>query len=516
MLSGHRLGRIHWKSLLIGGGLLVAGCLQTPMLPSAQPPDRDGDRDVGLPLVHLANGIILDPDDYPGVPAVFRQKFVADRTANEPTIGIGPDGTLFFRVSASTGETPGPKVLRSRDQGETWHDVTPKLVAGLVDVPPFTADAFLHVDPQTGRVFSYHQQTFVVCGYWSISSDAGENWWSRDTCQDSSYGDHPSITTGKPRTVQPPAGENVAYFCATIGPASCRTSLDGGQSFGPPVTALEPCQDRYGQRGAPWMGHVKMAPDGTAYVGNLACHLARIGISRDDGRAWKTVIVDNTSWPEERPNAALDHEANVAIDAAGIVYYAFIGSDDLPRLSVSLDGGETWRPPILIAPPAVTATNFPTIVAGDRGRIAYFYVGTTVEGGFDASSSAMAEAAWNGYITFSLNADDAEPVFLTTLVHAEKDPLRRGDCSGRCTIRRGPLGERDPIGGGFLQGGIYDFLDMDIDPTTGRVFVALADVCTGPCADRSGAPDSGQVRSAVGVQVAGTGLLQRYDQVALP
>ena len=50
-------------------------------------------------------------------------------------------------------------------------------------------------------------------------------------------------------------------------------------------------------------------------------------------------------------------------------------------------------------------------------------------------------------------------------------PMKRGACAGRCH------GE---------VGGMYDFLDIDIDPLTGTVWAALVDVCTDAC-DEPGA-----------------------------
>src|SRR5207247_1074417 len=71
-------------------------------------------------------------------------------------------------------------------------------------------------------------------------------------------------------------------------------------------------------------------------------------------------------------------QTSVASDAAGNLFYTWYDATNrLPYLSHSTDHGRTWSTPLMIAPPGVRQVNWTTIVAGDRGRIALVFPGTT-------------------------------------------------------------------------------------------------------------------------------------------
>lgn len=415
----------------------------------------------------------------------------------EPSIGVGPDGTAYY----VSGDVPLTRtVYRTHNQGETWQDVTPKPESGV------SGDPFLHTDPETGRVFMYDQQTYLVCNHWSVSDDGGESWRARNTCgEQGSYGDHPSIATGRPRVVQTHDYPNVVYFCASIGgETSCRTSLDGGFTYGPPVRAMEACEDTSRGPDPGQSGHVETSVDGRVYISKVACGGVRLGMSDDDGQTWRTAVVNKSGWTHQKWPELNEHEASVAVDSAGTIYIVVLADDGTTTMVVSRDDATTWSSPVRVSAPNVTATNFAYIAAGEPGRIAVMYAGTSVPGGFNATPSEMAKAEWHAYAAFSLNADSERPVFATALVNAETDPVRRGPCWARCPVREGPLGR------GVLQDAMGDFLDIDLDPSTGRLWLALVDLCHDACArDKQSGPDDGAyARAYVGVQVGGTTILR--------
>ena len=76
-----------------------------------------------------------------------------------------------------------------------------------------------------------------------------------------------------------------------------------------------------------------------------------------------------------------------------------------------------------------------------------------------------------------------EAIGATVLANAVDSPLKRGGCTGRC------FGD---------EGGMYDFLDIDIDPRTGQLWAALVDVCSGDC-DGPGKTKADVYEKAVGV-----------------
>lgn len=426
--------------------------------------------------------------------------------AFEPTTGLTPDGTAFY-LSGGDGEDLRPRVLRSADDGATWTNVSPHYVpaegarlSGVDESPPITGDPYIHVDTQTGRIFSYNQSAYLFCDNWDVSDDGGKTWRSQDTCDDEfSFGDHPSITTGPPRVSKTKGYPNVLYFCAAMNGASrCRTSLDGGETFGEPVKAMK--------KGEPQTGHVATGPDGTVYLPHVGAKAAWVAVSRDDGRTWKTVMVDDTAWT--RPNKFSspnpdyirnNHDASVAVDAAGNAYFFWLGDESLPYLSVSRDSGERWSSPVRVEAPGVTAANFQEIVAGAPGQIAFLYIGTSVPGGFRADPAAYQDARWNAYVGFSLDALSARPVFATATVNPPSDPLRRGDCAHRCWVDRGFTGR------GEARDGMYDFLDIDLSPATGDVWVSLVDLCNNECGGHGGISENGgeYAMAAVGVQIRG-------------
>jgi hypothetical protein len=480
----------------------------------------------GAVVVHGANGRRLDRAAFHEALPRMIERYVGDRDTFEPSIGVGPDGTGYYLAGGgdmhSQENSSASAALRSTDNGKTWDVIGPPFVP--VDVPaplreaneePLTGDPYMHVDPVTGRVFVYNQQTHLLCDSWDISADHGNTWSSWETCSDPySWGDHPTITTGRPRVSKTHGYRNVVYFCSSMHMVpyaeavatsaeyvvGCRASLDGGMTFGLPVEALRPCENDSN-------GPSSTARDGTLYVPCKGSKAAWVGISRDDGKSFKTVRVDKTVWthpnkyqsadPEYPP---LDHEASVAADAVGNVYFFWLGDDSLPYLSISRDRGNTWSRPLQVRAPGITAAQFPKIVAGDRGRIAFMYMGSNVAHGFEASPKAMAAARWNAYIGYSVNALARSPVFATATANPVTDPLKRGTCAWRCTVSQGPLGR------GILQDGVYDFLDIDINPRTGFVWVSLVDLCNDACArDPSGEGAYG--RSAVGIQIAGPRML---------
>ncbi|MCA1676800.1 MAG: glycoside hydrolase, partial [Actinobacteria bacterium] len=138
--------------------------------------------------------------------------------AAEPTMGIQKDGTMFFVGTdgphADTPFGPAPTklewpVMRSDDGGKTWTDVSPVVgdqrrhaMAGL--------DPMLHVDPDTGRVFTVDLQ-IVECHTVSFSDDDGDSWTTSEAC---GVADHQTVFTGPPVTSPTIGYPNIVYDCA--------------------------------------------------------------------------------------------------------------------------------------------------------------------------------------------------------------------------------------------------------------------------------------------------------------
>lgn len=120
----------------------------------------------------------------------------------------------------------------------------------------------------------------------------------------------------------------------------------------------------------------------------------------------------------------------------------------------------------MVAPPGVHEVNFPAIIAGDRGRIAITFPGTTSRNRLDQ------RRPWNSYVVVSINALGLNPLFVWTTGNDPADPVHRGDCGpGRCA-------------------GMFDFLDIVLSPWNGRVWATATDTCVGDCATGNGAADA--------------------------
>jgi hypothetical protein len=84
--------------------------------------------------------------------------------------------------------------------------------------------------------------------------------------------------------------KNAIYYCSqSVGDATCSISLDGGTTFGPgvPIYGVNDCTGLH--------GHIKVAPDGTAYIPNKGCggslpyHLGSkqaVIVSDNNGLTW--------------------------------------------------------------------------------------------------------------------------------------------------------------------------------------------------------------------------------------
>lgn len=392
--------------------------------------------------------------------------------AAEPTLGINQQGDVFYvGLEQVAGRFEWP-VLRLTKQ-KKWEEVSPT-VGGrrrhLIGLDPM-----LHVDRDTGRLFTADIQGVVACSAMvSFSDDEGKSWTTSKVC---GLTDHQNIFTGPPVQSSTVGYPNVVYYCAADGGAlagystasSCAKSLDGGLTWvrtGEPAFRDDPTQ----QGGFLFDGHCAgltahgfVDRKGTVYLPRGWCGQPWLAISEDEGRTWKRVQVANNGMAEarEEEGGLEEHETAVAVDSQGNIYYTWSARNRLPYLAVSRDGGDTWSKPMMIGVPRLRESNLPNMDIGADGRIAVAYIGSeNAPGGAKPTGRGPAydKATWNAYVTMTTDALAKDPVFYTTTVNAIKDPLVIGDCSiVRCQQ-------------------IYDFIDLDIAPD-GTSWVSLVDGC---------------------------------------
>ena len=393
--------------------------------------------------------------------------------AAEPTIGVDPSGAVFYAAAAfdGVGGLAKTTVLRSADGGQTWQTVSPS-IAGT-QTHPVTLDPYIYVDP-TGRVFDI--DLLLAGSHLSFSDDQGAN-WTTTALTVAGANDHQTLAAGPPPAGNPavrpldPAFPRIVYYCVNqVSDSWCARSLDGGlvftQTATPAFLGVDPAAG--GVCGG-LHGHLVADPDGRIFLPKEHCGFPWIAISEDGGDTWKRVRVSDTI-------GEADVDPAVAADSAGNLYYVWWDDQHrLPYLAVSRDHGQSWSAPRMIAPPGVHEVNFPTITAGDPGRIAITFPGTTVDDRQDATRP------WDSYVVVSSNALDPDPLFLSNIANDPGDPVHRGDCIGRCA-------------------GMLDFLDIQVSPADGTAWASAVDTCTGDCVTDPNAPAD----SARGIAIQAT------------
>lgn len=386
--------------------------------------------------------------------------------AIEPTLGVTANGTVLFAPAQTDAwSSLDPDAIAvSRDGGATWERRVPTLAGQPTH--PLSLDPFLHHDRSTGRTF-VDDLAPLNCKSLSITDEAGTSW--NHTLAGCTQTDHQSVFTGPPTTSTTTGYPNVVYRCAAnlvgFGPefghaTTCQRSLDGGLTWlpsGEPAFVSDPRHEGQGQLPAhcgPLPGHGTTGPDGTVYLPKGWCGQPWLAISDDEGITWDRVQVAGNgmaAWGD-----IYDHEAMVATDEAGNVYYLWTARDRHPYLAASTDGGETWTDPMAVGHPNLTQATRPAIAAGSPGHVAIGYVGSTdaptVERDVpdcvsdptpcrngDDTHPRYDDATWHAYLSVSTDALADEPTLQTARVNEANQSIATGychpaDCSGEARI----------------------------------------------------------------------------------
>lgn len=399
----------------------------------------------------IASGRLIESEATPADEGSLRlQASYVGRDAIEPTVGVTPSGAAFMTASwydSIVVGRPRTVVMRSTDGGSTWTSASPT-IAGVdrTTLPPSSDDPYLHVDRDTGRVFSIDLQA-AACSHLSWSDDDGETWERNPLACGQPLNDHQTLTTGPPPPGLITKGyRNVVYYCMNhfVG-AGCSRSLDGGVTFDPVAQPFPLPGDGGCLAGA--HGHAATDADGRLFIPRAGCdQTPEIAVSDDGGDSWRVIRVHDMK-------SAYIH-TEVAADSAGNLYYVWWDPEHRrPWMSISTDHGTTWARPHMVAPPGVAEVNFPTIAADGVGRVAITYPGTTVADRDDHTRP------WNAYFVVSTDALARNPTFIAATANPLSDPIHRGECQGSC-------------------GWMMDFLDIQVAPSTGEFWATFVDTCT--------------------------------------
>jgi hypothetical protein len=190
-------------------------------------------------------------------------------------------------------------------------------------------------------------------------------------------------------------------------------------------------------------------------------------------------------------------DPSVAIDGAGRLYFATV-SEGRPVVATSEDGGRHWSAPVDTgAAFGIRNAVFPMTAAGDPGRAAFAFYGTTVDGN---DQEPDFNGVWHLYVAMTT---DAGATWTTTDVTPD-DPVQRGCIQ---------LVRNDGNADMCSKRNLYDFQGMTVD-AEGRVLIGYADGCTGACARPGGV--RGQSTDSLGTiarQTSGKRLYAAFDAV---
>jgi hypothetical protein len=463
-----------------------------------------------------------------GPPATFKPYVVTDghnhpRSGGEPSIGYDPthDAVIYGSVGYQTR-------MKFRGLSVIQKDVS-------VPGSDTTLDPITFVDRGTGRIFD--DQLLGGCSSMSYSDNAGKTWQRTSGCGANVLLDHQSVGGGPFHAPLSggvdPAYPNAVYYCAQNGfNATCAVSFDGGLTFAPGQyisnTPANKPGDPYGGGCSGLHGHIKVGPDGTAYVPLKGCggtptannltnseyfggHPA-VSVSTDNGTTWTVHEVSGGNNQDESDNA-------IAIDKANRVYMAWedgtnpseteYGTRSAAKVAWSDDEGTTWSKPYdLSKAVGVHNIQFPEIVAGDKGRAAVAFIGTDAVGddqhnGFNGPDGNPAE--WHLYVAMTYNGGKS----WTTIDTTPHNPVQRG-CVHMLGLSNKTVTDENLCD----QRNLLDFNDITMDGQ-GRVLVAYADGCTGKCVHKptylSKDGDKTDATNYVMRLTSGKGLLAKYD-----
>src|ERR1700757_5138233 len=482
-----------------GSASAVSASAGTALAPSA-PQDRG-------PKIGFQNfeapGTLVQVTDSSQGPSVHTVEYIA-HDAGEPSIGVNwnsptsASGVTNFQSDLQTLFINFDDSCPANGLSATWYNSAAP-TSQFVDSDPIG-----FTDRQTGRVFAGELTlTSPSCKVSFTDTDGLDQLrqpsyagWSPSSGPLGSGIDHETIGGGPYHAPAPPHGTyaNAVYYCSQdLVTAFCLRSDDGGATYGPPIpTYTSQCGGLH--------GHVKVAPDGTVYLPNNSCGgTGAVVVSEDNGLTWIVRPVQNASI-QTRANSNFQ-DPSVGIDSSGRVYFGMSNSTAANTatggcnavVATSTDRGQTWQNIYDVgAAYGLKNVAFPAAVAGDTGRAAVAFYGSTTSG--DGSANSFS-GVWHLYVANTFDGG----LHWTTNDATPKDPMQRG-----CIWMHG---------GADICRNLLDFFDMTVDKQ-GRVQVGYVDGCTDGACAQAAVTAKGNAYTARGViarQSSGRRLLANFD-----
>jgi hypothetical protein len=474
--------------------------LTTAARPTAPPPPPPPAPGAPTFVNYAAPEDCTAPNTPPGcIQPALGSTTASTHAAGEPSIGVNWNtgkafieaGNHTLRVTFNDSVTPATAF---------WEDQRSPFARVSLDPILFTDDGHFG---GTNRTFS--SQLNGVTSELSFTDDDGNGWLPTQGSGQPTGVDHQSVGGG-PYAVPAPSVNtypHAIYYCSQdIVTAFCSRSDDGGLTFGPglPIYIFTTVSgvDRPVASGTcgGLHGHVRVSPDGTAYVPNEKCMDANgvsrpgVAVSADNGLTWvvRTVPDAQSISPGSDPS--------IAAGANNTIYLGYVNVDGHAKIAVSQDRGLHWSKSKDAGTPFGTQNaEFAEVIAGDNNRAAFAYLGTPTAGD---TQSADFLGIWHLYIAFTYNTGRT----WTTVDATPSDPVQRG-----CIWNSG---------GSNPCRNLLDFNDITVDKF-GRVLVGYADGCTGSCVNdvsqnaTTGPATAQDALATIARQVGGRGLFAALD-----
>jgi hypothetical protein len=431
------------------------------------------------------------------IPPSLGSSNASQHGAGEPSIGVDWNtgkafigaGNHTLRVTFNDAVTPA---------SSTWEDKRSPFARVSLDPILFTDDGRMG---GTNRTFS--SQLNGVTSELSFTDDDGDNWLPTQGSGQPAGVDHQTVGGGPFASPAPAVHTypHAIYYCSQdIVTAFCSRSDDGGVTFGPGVpiytfttvngvdlpVAPGTCGGLH--------GHVRVSPDGTAYVPNERCQDAAgtsrpgVAVSTDNGLTWVVrTVPDGTSSTSD---------PSVSAGKNNTIYFGYVNSDGHAKIAVSHDRGLNWTKSQDAGTPfGIQNAEFAEVAAGDDNRAAFAFLGTPTLGDMQ---SADFLGVWHLYVAFTYDGGRT----WTTSDATPSDPVQRG------CIWNG--------GGSNPCRNLLDFNDITVDKV-GRVLVGYADGCTGTCVTdgtqnaTTGPTTAQDALATIARQTGGRGLFASFD-----
>lgn len=420
--------------------------------------------------------------------------------AGEPSIGVDwHSGEAFIEAGNHTLRVTFNDVAKPATA--FWEDKRSPFARVSLDPILFTDDGHFG---GTNRTFS--SQLNGVTSELSFTDDDGNTWLPTQGSGQPAGVDHQTVGGGpytSPAPLSRTSYPHAIYYCSQdIATAFCSRSDDGGLTFGPGVPIyLFTTVNGVDRPVAPGTcgglhGHVRVSPDGTAYVPNEKCMDANgvsrpgVAVSTDNGLSWVVRTVPDAT------SVSPGSDPSVAAGSNNTIYFSYVNGDGHAKIATSADRGLHWSKSKDAGTPfGIQNAEFAEVIAGDDNRAAYAFLGTPTSGD---TQSADFLGIWHLYVAFTYNSGRT----WTTVDATPADPVQRG-----CIWNQG---------GSNPCRNLLDFNDITVDKF-GRVLVGYADGCTSTCVNdatqnASTGPASAQdALATIARQVGGRGLFAAFD-----